>query len=117
MTKFENYLIEKGYKRFYFDSKGNKIEDYKKQDYSSYGPVCYNYEKNNNKIVFGLHEQGLPPTLIYPTFWNKENIVNTDKYLNNQLTPQQNQKYIMNLTNEDLLSRIENNNICFNVFK
>lgn len=113
MTKFENYLIEKGWLRFRYDNKLNKyIEDQHKQDYSSYGPTEYQYKKDNKLVVFGLHAQNLPPALIFPIFWSKTKLDN-GLFEFNQLTPQQSEKYIKDLSNEDLLNIIEHNNTCF----
>ena len=91
MTSFENFLIEKGYIRFAFDTAKGKYYQPKLYVISTMSNLYHLYihksdvnllskikegksTKNNsitpedrkNEITFGLHQQDKPPTLIYP---------------------------------------------------
>ena len=71
MTKFEEMLIDKGYIRYIFNCKTNKYEVAKNYILSTSENIDHRYIDNNdgnflNQIVFGLHEEKKPPTLIYP---------------------------------------------------
>lgn len=68
MIGFINYLIRKGYKPCRKNNRGNYIPDnnisYFSSSYSSYLDI--RLVKGNKEVVYGLHERGHSPTLIYP---------------------------------------------------
>jgi len=73
MNKLINLLISKGYKKFRFitNKKGFKKEynpSIKDDTFSTMvdGGLDIRYEKDDDIWIFGLHEKGYPPTLIYP---------------------------------------------------
>ena len=110
MTSFEQYLINKGYIRFSYNEKTKQYIEPIEYNLSSVGGECLEYTyyhkndkivnkiRNNetvidsdkdNRIVFGLSEQGKPPTLLYPrpTIAIKLNNISTsieanDDYMN-----------------------------------
>lgn len=60
----QDTLIEKGYKRYRsFDN----VEDYNSNDFSSMRNLGYFFEKDNNKIYFGLYVHKRPPLLVIPS--------------------------------------------------
>lgn len=65
MTRFEEYLLDQGFKRMVRLHSGEFLEG-KKASYSSLENVIYWYLKNERRIIFGLNERHKPPTLIYP---------------------------------------------------
>jgi hypothetical protein len=66
MTKFETFLIDKGYTMYAFNAKENKLYKPKTHVISTMVNLGHIYIHNSNKIVFGLHEKGKPTTLISP---------------------------------------------------
>ena len=65
MTKFEEYLLSIGYNRFFLNNK-NELEPAVGYHLSSLGVLSYRYIKDDRHIVFGLSDNGKPPTLIHP---------------------------------------------------
>lgn len=63
-TDFERLLISKGYKKYTF--RNGRYEVAKNETISSIGVIDFRYIKDDNEIIFGLHEKGKPTTLIYP---------------------------------------------------
>lgn len=69
MTNFEEFLIEKGYVKYVYNSKDKRYYKPKAHIISTMENICHIYIKDNKeeeKIVFGLSEKDKPPTLIYP---------------------------------------------------
>jgi len=71
MNHITEILIDNGYKAFrkvYKDKSFHYIECEFKNDYSTTvnGNMDYRFVKDNKEVVFGLHEQHKPPTLIHP---------------------------------------------------
>lgn len=66
MIAFENYLIEKGYKKYAWDSKTNKFYEPKNHIISTMVNLAHFYIKDDIRIAIGLHEKDKPVTLIYP---------------------------------------------------
>jgi hypothetical protein len=64
-----SYLLEIGYEKFDYSPDKGYYKSNKKGDYSSMGKIADYFIKDNdfqNVIIWGLHEAGKPPTLIYP---------------------------------------------------
>ena len=66
MTSFETYLISKGYIKHIYNCKKQRLERTDKHIISTMVNLDHRYIKNDVEIIFGLHEYGKPPTLIYP---------------------------------------------------
>lgn len=66
MSGFEKYLIENGFVMHKFDFKLGKNIPVKKHHISTMTNLDHRYIKDDKVLVFGLHEVGLPPTLISP---------------------------------------------------
>ena len=71
MKHITEILIDNGYKAHravYNKGVQEYIEVEFKNDYSSMvsGGLDYRFVKDNKEVVFGLHEQHKPPTLIHP---------------------------------------------------
>ena len=64
MTKFEQFLLDKGYKKYI--KKDNSYIEVDTHSLSTMGNIDHRYILNGNEICFGLHEKGKPPTLIHP---------------------------------------------------
>jgi hypothetical protein len=66
MIAFENYLIDKGFEKYAWNT--NKAEYYKPKTHiiSTMVNICHIYIKGDLKIVVGLHEVGKPVTLVNP---------------------------------------------------
>ena len=67
MTGFELFLITKGFikHRYNFKTQKNEVST-EKHTISTMTNLDYRYIKNNDIIIFGLHEKGKPTTLISP---------------------------------------------------
>lgn len=67
VSKFEEYIIDKGFIPHVYDKKDGWIP-FKgiTISYSTYGPMYMCYKLEDLNIVYGLHEMGHPPTLISP---------------------------------------------------
>ena len=66
MIAFENYLIEKGFEKFAWDSKKGEYYKPKTHIISTMVNIAHFYIKDDIKIAVGLHERNKPVTLIYP---------------------------------------------------
>lgn len=69
MTEFEQFLISTGYIKYIFNGKKGDYELAQSHHISTITNIDYRYIKNNdfnNPIIFGLHVNKKPPTLIYP---------------------------------------------------
>ena len=70
VSKFEQYLLDKGYTRYYIDCRRpGTIKDTTPNNdfcYSSMDIVTALYIKDDVTFVYGLHEKGHPPCLISP---------------------------------------------------
>lgn len=65
VIKFEEYLIEQGYKCYEDREKGKEINPYNYMlSFMDLMSVCY--KKDNNSFIIGLSQRGFPPTLISP---------------------------------------------------
>lgn len=86
------FLHSKGYKSYVWNHKLSKLED--KPDnlyYSSMGIIATVIKKDNSTFVYGLNEQGYPPTLISPRpnsheYYNKGGDGKTIEYLKSKST-------------------------------
>lgn len=65
MTRFEQYLLDQGFKRM-IKTLNYKFVDAKPDHYSSLENILYWYVKDDKYIIFGLNERHKPPTLICP---------------------------------------------------
>ncbi len=64
-----SYLLEIGYEKFDYSPSKGYYKSSRKGDYSSMGKIADYFVKDDNfenVIIWGLHEAGKPPTLIYP---------------------------------------------------
>ena len=66
MHSFERMLIDKGFKKFFYNAKTGKNEPTDKHVISSMVNLGYIYIKGDKEICFGLSEIHKPPTLIHP---------------------------------------------------
>lgn len=68
MTKFEQFLISKGFEMYTFNSKDMKYSKPKSHVISTMINISHHYidKVNNKEIIFGLSEFEKPPTLISP---------------------------------------------------
>jgi len=67
MTKFEEYLIEQGFKCYHIDTRKKrmkKVNGY--ANLSSMTNLFNAYEKDGLVIEYGLFEHGYPPSICYP---------------------------------------------------
>jgi len=114
MTKFEELLIDKGYKRHSIVlNKNNKVEYVNPTTnyYSSMGNVSFMYINGDSKIQFGLNEAGKPPTLIYPrpTILKREGDAitagysNRDDYVNRLLQNEDLERIFDSLFNDKII--------------
>jgi len=63
ITGFQKYLVDKGFKRTYHTSWGEKKEDYESVYLSSYNPLFYEFEKDEMYCWWGLSEKDKPPVM------------------------------------------------------
>lgn len=85
MTHFEQHLISVGFERFEYDKKTKQLIPAIGYNLSSIGNLDYRFIKGDLQIVFGLHEKGKPPTLIYP----RPEGINSDDQMNRMLMEKQ----------------------------
>lgn len=76
MTKFEEFLLQKGCERYYYKTKKNpdnsvvdeKVISYTKEDISTLSIFGYNYSIDGKLVAYyGLLEYPLPPALFLPS--------------------------------------------------
>lgn len=61
---FQQYLVDKGFKRTCTEHCGNKEkEDYESTFLSTYNPLHYNFKKDDKWVWWGLSEWGKPPVM------------------------------------------------------
>jgi len=60
---FETFLLEKGYKDYYFNPKTRIKEKF--NYYSTMGHLIRTFEKDGKLIYYGLSLHGLPPYILY----------------------------------------------------
>lgn len=64
LTGFQQYLIDKGFKRTCIEHCGKKeIENYESMFLSSANPIHYNFRKDNLYCFWGLVEYGKAPVM------------------------------------------------------
>lgn len=71
MLKLQKYILELGYKPYYFNPKTKKVDEVNPHPYSkgfsSMGNITVLYKlKGHKNILLGLFEKDKPPTLIHP---------------------------------------------------
>lgn len=79
---FEQFLIDKGFKKMILNLKTWQYEPADNHVLSTYGPTEFRYLKDDKEILWGLNERRKPPTLVSPrpqirmkrdgVYWNQE---------------------------------------------
>lgn len=66
LTGFQKYLVDKGFSRTRSEFVGRThslVEDYENEYLSAYGPLHYNFKKENIYALWGISESGKPPVM------------------------------------------------------
>lgn len=66
LPDFQQYLVDNGFRRYTIDfirKNTQKADNYKDTNLSTYGPLCYYFEKDGNIVSWGLREYGRPPVM------------------------------------------------------
>lgn len=64
LTGFQQYLVDKGFKRTAIEHCGkNEVENYTSNFLSSYSPLTYNFTKDNKCCYWGLSEHKKSPVM------------------------------------------------------
>lgn len=104
LSGFQQYLVDKGFKRTCTEHCGNKEkEDYQSTFLSTYNPLRYNFKKDDNHCYFGLCEYGKPPVLFLG--YNKISIVQNKE---NHRTKEDGYRILFSQWQEDKFDEIYN---------
>lgn len=122
MTKFEEFLISKGYEMFAFDAKEMKYYKPKSHIISTMvnlGHIYIHNSKDKKQIAFGLSQKGKPTTLISPRpnirVKRYRTIDEQEKKVIENETYDDSMNLVLSKINfEDIYKAIYNNSICFN---
>ena len=114
MTGFELFLISKGYHRYRYNFDTQRL-DYVPNGHtiSTMSNLDYRYIHADNpsvQIVYGLHEVGKPPTLIYP---RPRILVKREDRTYNELYDDSMNLALQNESFDDILNAIFDRSILF----
>ena len=114
MTGFELFLISKGYLKYQYDFKTQQLILVNNEHIiSTTSNLDYRYVHPSNpsvQIVYGLHEVGKPPTLIYP---RPRILVKREGRTYNELYDDSMNLALQNESFDDILNAIFNRSILF----
>lgn len=114
MTGFELFLISKGYLKYKYNFKTQKLDLVLNEHIiSTMSNLSYTYVHPDNPeiiITYGLNELGKPPTLIYPR--PRIQVTKEDRIYNEQYDDSMNLVF-MKETFEDILKAIFDRSIVF----
>jgi dynactin complex subunit len=121
MTKFEQFLLNKGYVKHKFNTKTMKIELSNENDISCMGNIDFRYYhvddvNKENAIIFGLHEKDKPVTLISPRPRLKvTRIIDNEKVIQNEIFDDSMNVAFSMIPNDLILIAMFNKNILLEI--
>jgi hypothetical protein len=117
MSKFELFLLSKGYKKYKEHKQELLSVDDNEYEISSMSNMCYVYLKDDKRITFGLCTHDRPPTIIGPRPSIESKRLRSDGSITiqSEILDDNVNYLIMNTDYEKILEAMFDKTICFNI--